>query len=249
MGLEKDMALLLLGKGEAIPGGEEAGGGVFMRLEVVAEVFAGAESGLEGGPEAVPVEGVTGLKELMIESAEEGVVDMGGADAASGDDLGAAAAGENVFDVGGAAATAKEDEPGGVREELPGGVKVVVVAAVDEDAGSGGKAGRGVREVGMDFDAAGVAGAAAEKNTVGETLEGPMRIVGVGGEEALEGLDTVVVVVEDVALETDAVGEEIGDVQGGLGGLTEVLEDAAERGIGEGVVDGGRGGGEDNGGL
>jgi hypothetical protein len=104
------MAILLLGKCVAVPGGEEAGGGVFVRLEVVAEVFVGAEGRLERGPEEIPVKGVTGLEESVVEGAEEGVVDLGGADAAGGDDLGPAAAGDDVFNVGGASATAEEDE-------------------------------------------------------------------------------------------------------------------------------------------
>jgi hypothetical protein len=119
----------------------------------------------------------------------------------------------------------------------------MVVTAVNKDGSAGGEIGSGVGDVGVNLDAAGVAGRAGEEDAIGETLKGPVGVVGVGGEEALERLDAIVVVVEDIALEAEAVGEEIGDVEGGVGGLAEVFEDAAEGGVGECIVDGGGGGG------
>ena len=221
-----------------------------MRLDVVAEVLTGAERRLQRGPELVPIQRVTGFEQAIIEGAEEGVVDAGGADAAGGDHLRAAATGDDVLNVGHASAAAEEDEAGIVGEEFARGVEVVIVASVDQHGGArGGDRGLRTGDVGVDFDAALLSAATGEEDAIGGALEGPIGGVGVGGEEAGEGLDAVVVVVEDVALHAEAVGEEIGNVEGGAGGLAERFKDAAEGCRRKGGINVGRGGGQDHGGF
>jgi len=78
---------------------------------------------------------------------------------------------------------------------------------------------------------------------------GGVGVVGVGGEEAVEGLDAVVVIVEHVALDADAVGEEIRNMEGRAGGGAEGFEDAAEGRCRKGGIGVGRGGGQNAGRL
>ena len=109
--------------------------------------------------------------------------------------------------------------------------------------------GLGTGDVSVDLDTAKFGAAAGEEDAIGRALEGPVGIVGVGGEEAIEGLDAIVVIVENVALDAEAIGEEIGNLERGADGLAERFEDAAEGCWRDGFVGDSWRSGENHGGL